>query len=103
MIQWDDVDINPFGNDILVSTPVCHRDKIFLIQLVPCFRLVAFEKKVSTIPVFEPSSEGFEICIVCSLEGADRSKATQGFVFSLSNSKLVVLGVIGMPSRTVVF
>ena len=57
--EWDEVDINPYRKDILISISVCHRHKIFLIRLVPRIRLVTFQKEVSSIATLKPVLKGF--------------------------------------------
>ena len=61
VIQWDDVDINPFRKDVLFSISVCHRDKIFLIRLIPCVRLITSQEAVSPLSTLKPVLEGFQI------------------------------------------
>jgi hypothetical protein len=57
--KWDDIDINPYRKDILISISACHRNEIFLIRFVPCIRLVTSQKEVSSIATLEPVLKDF--------------------------------------------
>ena len=81
VVEWNDVEIDPVGEDVFVSTSRRHRNQIFLVLIAPDVRLATLQEGVPTSLACQPISQDLQICLVGLFEHAGVAEPMQGFVF----------------------
>lgn len=81
VVERNDVEIDPVGEKVFVSTSSRHRNQIFLVHIAPDFCLATLQEAVPTSPACQPLSQDLQIRFVGLFEHAGVAKAMQGFVF----------------------